>query len=187
MNLVVPSKRGGCSEVASKGVGRCSFTILHNPHNNTSKNNLTLYHKIQRTPKWTTATTTTTTQLRKWKILSDFKFQDTYAAAIDDVFFVVVRRVLRFQFKVFLIWCWMCFVVHRSTIFIEVFSPWFYEVASSDELQMWLPRGNEDRVNHIDAGILGRFMIRFKFDSSLWSLPIWFDYFLRLFCYVRCL
>ena len=50
MNLVVPSKRGGCSEVASKGVGRCSFTILHNPHNNISKNNLTLYHKIQRTP-----------------------------------------------------------------------------------------------------------------------------------------
>ena len=40
MNLVVPSKRGGCSEVAVKGVGRCSFTILHNPHNNISKNNL---------------------------------------------------------------------------------------------------------------------------------------------------
>ena len=50
VNLVVPSKREGCSEVAVKGVGRCSFTILHNPQNNITKNNLTLYHKIQRTP-----------------------------------------------------------------------------------------------------------------------------------------
>ena len=29
MNLVVPSNSGGGSEVASKGVGRCSFTVLY--------------------------------------------------------------------------------------------------------------------------------------------------------------
>ena len=39
-------------------------------------------------------------QLRKWRIRGDFKFQDTYTTAIDDVFFfvVVVQRVPRFQF-----------------------------------------------------------------------------------------
>ena len=41
-------------------------------------------------------------QLRKWRIRGDFKFEDTYAAAIDGVFFffvflVVVQRVPRFQ------------------------------------------------------------------------------------------
>jgi len=51
VNLVVPSKRGGGSEVASKGVGRCSFTVLYNPHNNISKQSSS-YHKIQRVEKW---------------------------------------------------------------------------------------------------------------------------------------
>ena len=38
-------------------------------------------------------------QLRKWRIRGDFKFQDTYTAAIDYVFFFfLVQRVTRFQF-----------------------------------------------------------------------------------------
>ena len=171
MNLVVPSKRRGCSEVAFKGVGRCSFTILHNPHNNISKNNLTLYHKIQRTPnEQQQQQQQNSGENGKFLVISNSKTLTQLPLMI--FIFVVVRRVLRFQFIVFLIWCWMCFVVHRSTIFIGVFSPSLYEVASSDELQMWLPRGNEDRVNHKDAGIVGRFVIGFKFDSSLWSLLI---------------
>ena len=64
-------------------MGRCIFIILHNPHNNISKNNLTLYHKIQRTPH----DHQQKKQLRKWRISGDFKFQDTNAAAIDDFFF----------------------------------------------------------------------------------------------------
>ena len=42
--------------------------------------------------------TTKKRQLRKWRILGDFKFQDTYTAAIDDVYFVVQRVPWRFQF-----------------------------------------------------------------------------------------
>ena len=63
-------------------------TLVNNPILN--------YHKIQRTPNEKKKKK----QLRKWRIRGDFKFQDTYTAAIDDVFFVVVvvQRVPRFQF-----------------------------------------------------------------------------------------
>ena len=44
-------------------------------------------------------------QLRKLRIRGDFKFQDTYTAAIDYVFFFFFwfRELRGFSFKVFLI------------------------------------------------------------------------------------
>ena len=138
--------------MASKGVGRCSFTILHNPHNNTSKNNLLFTTKFREPQNEQQQQQQQQHSWENGKFLVISNSKTLTQLPLMMFFFVVVRRVLRFQFKVFLIWCWMCFMVHRSTIFIGVFSPWFYEVAGSDELQMWLPRGNEDRVNHIDRG-----------------------------------
>ena len=66
--------------------------LVHGPaqHITTLVNNRILnYHKIQRTPN-EQQPKKKKKQLRKWRIRGDFKFQDTYTAAI-------------FSFKVFLI------------------------------------------------------------------------------------
>ena len=80
-------------------VRRCIFIILHNPHNNISKNNLTLYHKIQRTPH-------DHQQKNSWEngelvVISNSKTLTQLPLMIS--FFSFFRRVLRFQFIVFLI------------------------------------------------------------------------------------
>ena len=118
-------------------MGRCIFIILHNPHNNISKNNLTLYHKIQTPHMIIKKKKKNSRENGELVVISNSKT----LTQLSTVFFSESSEVSVFSLPnlffffwetiVFLIWCWTKSMFTELPFVLDC-SDWFCKVATND-------------------------------------------------------